>query len=290
MSVALDSRMKESAPIAPKSPGRPRTGHRGRLRLSFGGQQHRTVLRERFSSAPFGTVRANYPDSSGTPEVEITNPSGGILGGDHLEMDVAVEARASATVIIQAANKAYRGAESSQQAIFRVEDGAFLEYLPHHLIPYKGSDYRQTTVFHLAPEATFITWDAFAAGRVVRGERFEFTRLRSRMEIHRGDIPEAIDGFDLPGGSEPFGGYSYSATAYALAPRDLGPLAENVHLRLGGMVCALASASAPASGLCGPGSGERCASSVPCPEPLQRYSARNSGACRSRRARCGERR
>ena len=85
---------------------------------------------------------------------------------------------------------------------------------------------------------------------MARGERFEFTRLRSRIEFQRGNIPEAIDGFDLPGGSEPFGGYSYSAAAYALAPRDLGPLAENLHLRLGDVSGALASASVPAPGLC----------------------------------------
>ncbi|MBA3426154.1 MAG: urease accessory protein UreD [Rubrobacter sp.] len=172
--------MKEGASIVGELPEHGQTGHRGGLRLSFGRRGERTVLGERFASAPFGVVRANYPDGSGMAEVQITNPSGGILGGDHLEMDVAVAPDASATVITQAANKAYRGAESSQQAIFRVEGGAFLEYLPHHLIPYPGSDYRQRAVLHLAPEATLITWDAFAAGRVARGERFAFTRLRSR--------------------------------------------------------------------------------------------------------------
>jgi len=103
------------------------------------------------------------------PEVQITNPSGGILGGDRLEMDVSVASGALATVLTQAVNKAYRGAESSQHAVFRVEDGAFLEYLPHHLIPYPNSDYRQTTLFHLAPDA-LIAWDAFSAGRVARRE------------------------------------------------------------------------------------------------------------------------
>ncbi len=124
------------------------------------------------------------------------------------------------------------------------------EYLPHHLIPYPGSDYRQRTVFYLAPEVTLITWEAFAAGRVARDERSAFTRLRSRTEIHRGGVPKARDGLDLPGVSEPFGGYSYSAAVYVLAPRDLGLLAENLHRSLGGVSSARASASVPAPGLC----------------------------------------
>ena len=181
------------------------------------------------------------------PEVQVTNPSGGILGGDHLEMDGAVRAGASATVITQDDNKACRGAESSQDAVLRAEGGAFLEYLPHHLIPHGESDYRQRTVFRLASGATIIAWDAFAAGGT-RGERFEFACLRGRVEIQRGDIPEGFDSFDLTGGSGPLGGYS--AAFYVLAPRDVAPLAEDLHHQLGGVTGALAAASAPASGLC----------------------------------------
>lgn len=98
------------------------------------------------------------------PEVQITNPAGGILGGDVLEVDVDVAPGSSATVLTQAANKAYRGEEASQTAVFRIGEGAFLEYLPHHLIPYAGSNYRQETTFHLTPDAILFAWDAFSAG------------------------------------------------------------------------------------------------------------------------------
>ncbi|HKH11087.1 MAG TPA: urease accessory protein UreD, partial [Rubrobacter sp.] len=175
---------------------------------------------------------------------------GGILGGDRLEVEVDVSPGASATVLTQAANKAYRGEEASQAGVLRVGDGGLLEYLPHHLIPYAGSDYRQETVFQLVPDATLLAWDAFAAGRVARGERFAFSRLRGRTTIFRDGIPEAIDGFDLAGASEPFGGYSYVAGAHVLAPDDLGPLAEELHLSLACVPGTLASASAPAPGLC----------------------------------------
>ncbi len=207
-------------------------------------------MTDRHASAPFGAVKANYPDGSGIPEVQLTNPSGGTLGGDRLGARVDLAPGSSATVLTQAANKAYRGIEASQTTVLRVGEGAFLEYLPHHLIPYAGSNYRQEATFHLSRDATLLAWDAFSAGRLARGERFAFDRLRARTSILREDVPEVIDGLDLDGGEERFGGYSYTAAVYVLAARDLGPLGEELHGFLAGLSGALASASVPAPGLC----------------------------------------
>lgn len=233
---------------------RARPGQRGSVRLSFERRGGRTVLRERYASAPFGAVRAHYPDGFGTAEVQITNPSGGILGGDHLDLEVSVAPGTAATVLTQAANKAYRGNESIQKADFHLGDCALLEYLPHHLIPYPGSSYNQTTTFRLAPDAALLTWDAYSAGRIARDERFVFDALHSKATILRDGISEVVDGFHLSGnaegGPEHFGGYSYMASAYIAAPADLAPLAEQLHDSLAPMQGTLASASAPAANLC----------------------------------------
>lgn len=207
-------------------------------------------MARRYWEAPFGSVRANYPDGSGIPEVQITNPSGGILGGDRLKIDVALAPGSAATILTQAANKVYRGPQARQDAAFRVGEGSFLEYLPHHLIPFARSGYRQETEFHLAGDATLLVWDAFSAGRVARGERFAFDRFSGRTRIFREGLPEVVDGLELRAGGEPFGGYSYLGTAYVLAPQNLEPLAEELHMASSGTSRVLASASAPAPRLC----------------------------------------
>ena len=227
-----------------------RTGQRGSLWLSFKPKDNRTVLAGRYTSSPFGAARANYPDGSGIPEVQITHPSGGILGGDSLEVEISLAPGSSATILTQAANKAYRGETSEQRALFRVGEGAFFEYLPHHLIPYSGSDYRQVTTFQLAPDSTLITWDAYAAGRVARSERFSFIGLHSRTRISRDFIPEVVDGFELTGGAECFGGYPYTTAMYILTPRNLESLTETLHDLLAVVPGALASSSALSSGIC----------------------------------------
>ncbi len=160
------------------------------------------------------------------------------------------EPGSAGTVLTQAANKAYCGEESSQRAVLSVGDRAFLEYLPHHLIPFPASSCSQETAFHLAGSATLVTWDAYAAGRIARGERFAFDALRAITRVWRNGLPEATDGFDLLGGGERFGGYSYVASAYVSAPQDLAPLAEELHAFLSRLPGTLASASAPTSRLC----------------------------------------
>lgn len=231
----------------------PRTaGQRGELRLGFFRRGERTVLGERRWTAPFGSVRTHYPDGTGTVEVQITNPSGGILGGDRLELQVNLAPGASAALLTQGAGKAYRGPAARQTAAFDLAEGALLEYLPHHLIPFAGSSLHTETTFDLAAGATLVAWEAYAAGRVARGERFLFDRLSARTRASREGVPQALDGFDLAGGaSEPFGGSSYCGTLLVLAPGDLASLADALHRTLSEVPRTLASASAPAPGVCG---------------------------------------
>ena len=115
-----------------------------------------------------------------------------------------------------------------------VGEGSLVEYLPHHLIPFAHSSYRQETEMHLAVDATLVAWDAVSAGRVARGERFAFDGISARMCIFRKNLPEVVDGFELCASGEPFGGYSYVGAAYVLASWDLEPLAEKLHGALSG--------------------------------------------------------
>jgi urease accessory protein len=99
-------------------------------------------------------------------------------------------------------------------------------------------------------DATLVVSDVYSGGRVAYGERFAFDRLYSRTCILREKVPQAVDGLDLPGGGEPFGGYSYLGALYVLAHKELSPLAEELHASLSSLSCVLASASSPGPRLC----------------------------------------
>ncbi|MGI8596860.1 MAG: urease accessory protein UreD [Thermoleophilaceae bacterium] len=208
------------------------------------------MIAERRFQSPLGSVRASYPDSSGTAVVVTTHPAGGVLGGDQLDVGVELAEDARATLLDQGATQAYRGSPACRQTVLRVADGAVLEHLPHHVIPFAGSSLALETRFELDAGGTLIAWDALAAGRVARGERFAFERLSSRTVLLRDGMPLVRDGVDLDGGGEPFGGFSYLGAMYVAAPVDMAPLADGIHTALAGDRRVLASASAPVEGVC----------------------------------------
>lgn len=109
------------------------------------------------SGSPSSGVAARRSWRDGTPR-RLLGRCGPIIRTARVEVYLAPGT--SASILTQAANKAYRGSESVQRADFRTGEGAFLEYLPHHLIPYAGSSYHQQTTFYLVPDATLLTWDA----------------------------------------------------------------------------------------------------------------------------------
>jgi urease accessory protein len=117
--------------------------------------------------------------------VSMLNPTGSVLGGDHLRIDVCADARAHALLTTPSATRVHRtaGPCAVQEVRLSVGAGAALEWLPDHTIPHAGSAFRQRVRAHVAADATLVIVDAFAAGRVARGEHFRFRVLESALEI-----------------------------------------------------------------------------------------------------------
>jgi urease accessory protein len=117
--------------------------------------------------------------------VSMLNPTGAVLGGDRLRVDVHVGGGARATLTTPSATKVYRadGPPAEQDVRLFVGDGGTLEWIPDHTIPFPGSAFRQRLHARLAPGARLIVADAFAAGRVARGERWRFRHLESALTV-----------------------------------------------------------------------------------------------------------
>ncbi len=117
--------------------------------------------------------------------VSVLNPTGCVLGGDHLRIDVCAGAGAHALLTTPSATKVHRadGPAAVQEVSLSVAPGAVLEWVPDHTIPHVGAAFRQCLRAHVATDATLIVADAFAVGRVARGERFQFRVLDSALHI-----------------------------------------------------------------------------------------------------------
>ena len=171
-------------PIRAAAPGVSRVGRDGALRLDFERRGAGTVLaRSRFTLPlqVLSTVGLDDPAAV----VSMLNPTGGLVGGDRLAIDVHVGPAAHACLTTPSATKVYRssGAPSVQDVALTLEAGAVCEWVPDHTIPFAGAALQQRIAVHVGDGACLILVDAFAAGRVGRGETWAFRRLDSAITV-----------------------------------------------------------------------------------------------------------
>jgi urease accessory protein len=167
-----------------------RTGRDGFLDLAFRRDGQRTILaRRRFTHPLQALAPIRAPD--GSLCLMMLNPSGGMVGGDRLTTTIELGPQTSAVLTTASATKAYRTIRDPalQNTLVNLGDGAILEYLPDHLIPHPGAAVRQSLRVEMAPQSRAILYDAIAAGRIGRDERWAFRELSSEVVIYRNSLP-----------------------------------------------------------------------------------------------------
>jgi urease accessory protein len=161
-----------------------RAGRDGSLSLRFERRGAATVLAGCRFTLPLQVLTPLALDGPSLV-VSMLNPTGAVLGGDRLCIDARAEAGAHALLTTPSATRVHRtnGPAAVQEVRLAVAAGAVLEWVPDHTIPHAGSAYRQRLRADVAADATLIVVDAFAVGRVARGEQFQFRVLESALSI-----------------------------------------------------------------------------------------------------------
>ena len=187
------------------------------------------MLTERRFTLPLQALESVELDDSGVATLLLLNPTGGLVGGDVLETSVALGPGSRVCLSTPAATRVYRssGAPAVQRFSAALAGDAALEYLPDHLIPSPGARLRQRVEVTLAAASTLIALDAWAVGRVARGEAWRFDELDSALLVSdpRGPLlsERAVLNGARPsaglGGTE---GLAYVATFVAAAPAREG--------------------------------------------------------------------
>jgi urease accessory protein len=171
---------------------------------------------------PQRVVRA-FAGEDGMAITHLHNLSGGILGGDQLQLEVNVGPTAQAQLTTTGATRVYRhrtGPDASQQTTLRVGKDALLEYLPDPLIPFAGARYQQHVSVELAEGAGLFYWEMIAPGREASGEIFAYERVGLGLELCAGGEWVALERMELEPSLRPLGSplrwgkYRYMATLY----------------------------------------------------------------------------
>jgi urease accessory protein len=160
-------------------------GH-GAAELGFVRRGDGTALAHLFQRTPC-RVLFPRPDAGDPLTAVLLTTSGGLAGGDVLDIDIDVAAGAGALVTSQAAEKVYRslGPDCRVAARLAVADGAALEFLPQETILFEGARLRRRTVVEVAATGRFLACDMLVFGRTARGEAYTRGRLHDVWEVRR---------------------------------------------------------------------------------------------------------
>ncbi|GAB3369176.1 urease accessory protein UreD [Spongiibacter taiwanensis] len=146
----------------------------------------RTDVYHVLHKGPLRIQRPFYPEGD-LCHLYLLHPPGGMVPGDELQVDLALEAGSSALVTTPSAGKAYRSDRQKtpqlQGICARVEEDACLEWLPQETIIFDGAEAELRNEFHLAAGAQLLAWDIVVLGRRASGESFDEGRCLQRFTI-----------------------------------------------------------------------------------------------------------
>src|SRR5437867_2546144 len=158
-------------------------GRRAQMDLILAQQGGHTVLRHAYCEVPFKITRL-LSWRQPTAHLILMHSTAGIFGGDQLECTIRIEGGTRVFVTQQSATKIHPS--EGRPAIHRnhivVEAGAQLQLYFEPLIPFADSILRQSTRIDVEAGGCLMFWEGLMAGRVGRGERWEFRELT--LETH----------------------------------------------------------------------------------------------------------
>lgn len=157
----------------------------GIARLGFVEDGARTRLGPLYQQPPLRVLFPRPPAGDALQAV-LLNTSGGVVGGDRLEIGIRSEAGTSALVTSQAAEKVYRsaGPDAHIDVQLAIGAGAWLEWCPQETILFDRARLRRRLVVDAAPGARALVGEVLVFGRKAHGEELRTGLLHDRWAVH----------------------------------------------------------------------------------------------------------
>ncbi len=143
-------------------------------------------LRHLYQRAPMRILFPAQPASE-PPLAVLVTTSGGLVGGDRIEVVASVADGAAAVVSAQAAEKVYRSSGPDCRVDVRLQAGAdtWLEWLPQETILFDRARLRRRIRIDRAPGGRVLAGEFLVLGRIASGERMRRGLVREAWEVRR---------------------------------------------------------------------------------------------------------
>jgi urease accessory protein len=213
------------ADVASPTINSPRLTIHGSAEIRFEYRDGATRLARLFHHDPLRVLFPN-PRSGDLALGTLVTTSGGLVGGDRLDITLTVGPDAAAMVTTQAAEKVYRsnGPDVHVTTGLKVGDDAWMEWLPQGAILFDGARLRRATSLDVTGSGRAMAGELLVFGRIAHGERFTRGLARDAWEVRcdgrliwadalhlDGDITGILDHPGCFGGATAYGTILYAA-------------------------------------------------------------------------------
>jgi urease accessory protein len=158
----------------------------GALRVAVKQREGQTVLSDLYQQ---GCLKARFPRPVDWMETVLLNSSGGVAGGDRLDLDFAIAPGASACFTAQAAERFYRALPadppSRLRTAMRIEGDGAAEWLPQETILFDSSALDRRLEIEMDASSWFLGVESLVFGRLSMGEQVHTARLSDTIRIRR---------------------------------------------------------------------------------------------------------
>ncbi len=148
----------------------------------------RSVTTRSYATSPLKLMAPRGSDR--TALVYSSTYGGGLVAGDQVDLEVRVGPVAACILGTQASTKVYRspnGIACRQSLYAKVDEGGALCVIPDPVTCFTDAVYEQSQTFCIHHSASLLLIDWLTSGRLAGGERWAFSRYRSRSDIYIDD-------------------------------------------------------------------------------------------------------
>ena len=168
------------------------------IQATFAAQNGQTHALHLAQNAPL-KIAKTWPRADGGLDLCLLDASPGLLAGDRYRLDFTLEKGARLAVTTQGFTRVHPSAQKpcALETRLQVAENAVLQWHLEPMLLYAGASLRAQTHVDLAPGATLTASEIWGAGRVGRGERWQFERFSNRWNVHRNGAPLFASALDL---------------------------------------------------------------------------------------------
>jgi urease accessory protein len=214
-------------------------GRSGRLDLTFGHNRGRTIVRNAYCEVPYKITRLHESSTPNVAHLILMHCTAGLFGGDVAECTIQVEAGARVRITQQSATKIHpcEGKVAIQRTRIRVATDGELHMYLDPVIPFAGSRAEQSMHIDLDEGARVFFWEGLMAGRVGRGELWQFEEFSSETQVRIGRRLLYLDRFrvapreHVPNARWMLRDFPYLASGICVSA-TVSELAARIHERL----------------------------------------------------------